>query len=329
VLVDGEALKPILDRSNYVRVGMSGIQLLEKPERLELSTAIVGVIIAYMTDGMPQQASVHWELFTDQIQQVPATATDPAGALPGFVSPDDDRLVWNNFLNDYQMPTVQQVAIAGSLGTLSVPAGSMVLLAAALPVAWRLRSARRLGKPSTSGYLVILGLCAGAVLLYPVTQLKLARPLVLAGEMDEAQAAQILQALLKNVYRAFDFREEDDVYDKLALSVEGDLLADIYLQNRRSFAVQKAGGAQAKVKEVAVSQAMAERQAAGSAAYTIRGEWTATGTVGHWGHVHTRTNQYDAIVTIRADEGNWKISGLEVLEEQRIDPAAVAASDSR
>jgi hypothetical protein len=329
VLVDGEALKPILDRSNYVRVGMSGIQLLEKPGRLELSTAIVGVIIAYMTDGMPQQASVHWELFTDQIQQVPATATDPAGALPGFVSPDDDRLVWNNFLNDYQMPTVQQVAIAGSLGTLSVPAGSMVLLAAVLPVAWRLRSARRLGKPSTSGYLVILGLCAGAVLLYPVTQLKLARPLVLAGEMDEAQAAQILQALLKNVYRAFDFREEDDVYDKLALSVEGDLLADIYLQNRRSFAVQKAGGAQAKVKEVAVSQAMAERQAAGSAAYTIRGAWTATGTVGHWGHVHTRTNQYDAIVTIGADQGNWKISGLEVLEEQRIDPAAVAASDAR
>jgi hypothetical protein len=101
------------------------------------------------------------------------------------------------------------------------------------------------------------------------------------------------------------------------------------VQNRKSFAVQKAGGAQAKVKEVAVSQARAERQGGNLATYTIRGAWTATGTVGHWGHVHTRTNQYDAKVTIRAEQGHWKISGLDVLEEQRIDPAVQATNGSR
>ena len=50
------------------------------------------------------------------------------------------------------------------------------------------------------------------------------------------------------------------------------------------------------------------------------------GTVGHWGHVHTRQNLYDAIVTIEAVDGTWKITALEVIEENRIDPSAATSS---
>ncbi|MEJ2160069.1 MAG: hypothetical protein P8X53_06250 [Chromatiales bacterium] len=57
-----------------------------------------------------------------------------------------------------------------------------------------------------------------------------------------------------------------------------------------------------------------------SLAYAIKGNWTAQGTVGHWGHVHTRRNRYDAVVTVEAIDGAWKITGLDVLEEQRLDP---------
>ena len=46
------------------------------------------------------------------------------------------------------------------------------------------------------------------------------------------------------------------------------------------------------------------------------------GSVGHWGHVHTRQNVYDAIMTIAVIDGAWKITGLEVLEEKRVDPYA-------
>ena len=35
-----------------------GIKLVEVPERMEIATAIVGVIITYITDGMPQQVEV-------------------------------------------------------------------------------------------------------------------------------------------------------------------------------------------------------------------------------------------------------------------------------
>ena len=131
-----------------------------------------------------------------------------------------------------------------------------------------------------------------------------------------------MNTLLKNVYRAFDFREEEDVYDKLALSVSGDLLTDIYLQNRRSMAIQQAGGAQAKIKEVAVEAASAARIDGDGLTYALDARWTALGSVGHWGHVHQRKNRYEAVVTVAARDGAWKIVGLELRDEQRIDPGA-------
>ncbi|MEA2080752.1 MAG: hypothetical protein U9P00_13040 [Pseudomonadota bacterium] len=200
-------------------------------------------------------------------------------------------LTWTNFLKNYQMPTGQQVAVADTLGDMKIPVASLLFAVAILPVGWRLRAARREGKPLVAPSAVILVLLGGALVSYPYTQVSVAKPALMAGELDDQQAQQLLQALLKNVYRAFDFRDENDVYDKLALSVEGDLLTDIYLQNRKSFAVQKAGGAQAKVKDVDIQHAQAERQASDIPTYAIRGRWTATGAVGHWGHVHIRRNQ--------------------------------------
>jgi hypothetical protein len=138
--------------------------------------------------------------------------------------------------------------------------------------------------------------------------------------LDDSEAKLVTESLLANVYRAFDFREEADVYDKLATSVEGDLLTDIYLQNRKSFAIKRAGGAQARVKEVEVLTAAA-RQAEGNA-FNIDASWTAEGSVGHWGHVHTRKNYYDAVITIEPVDGSWKITGLDLIEEKRIDPGA-------
>ena len=53
-------------------------------------------------------------------------------------------------------------------------------------------------------------------------------------------------------------------------------------------------------------------------AYRCR--WTAAGSVGHWGHVHRRTNLYDASITIQPVDGIWKITAIDLREEQRVDP---------
>ena len=328
VTVDGAALKPILDRTNYLKVGLTGVQILEAPERLEISSAIVGVIITYITDGLPQDVKVDWELFTDQIQRVPATATDPAGPLPTFLTPADPVHTWTNYLKNYELPTVSRVDVAGSLGALRIPVVTLICLAGLLgAAAWTLVRYRR-GKPLRLP-LAAAALClATGAAAYPYASVTVNRPALIAGEIDDERAAALLQALLKNVYRAFDFREEGDVYDKLALSVSGDMLADIYLQNRRSMAVQQAGGAQAKIKEVVVEGAHARRIDAGGLTYALQARWTALGTVGHWGHIHQRKNRYEAVLTVQAQDGAWKIVGLELRDEQRIDPTRPAAGKS-
>ena len=84
----------------------------------------------------------------------------------------------------------------------------------------------------------------------------------------------------------------------------------------------------AKIESVDIQDAIAERLDDRPLAYAIKGNWAAQGTVGHWGHVHTRRNRYEAIVTVEAVDGAWKITDLEVLEEQRVDPAFGSVADT-
>ena len=328
VLVDEKPLRPILDRTNYVKVGLTGIQLLEQPERLEISTAIVGVIFAYLTEGMPQQVTIDWELFTEQIQQVPTTAVDPAGPFPSFITPEDPVLTWTNYLKNYTIPTVHKVSVSDTVSRLSIPLGTLVCFAALFPLGWYIHGRMRQSQSFRFPIGMAIGMIAGGVLLIPFFQISVAKPAVFVQSLTDEEATAILHSLLKNVYRAFDFRQETEVYDKLALSVEGDLLADIYLQNRKSFAVKKAGGAQAKVQEIEVLSVHTESLSDRSAAFVLKGKWTAMGTVGHWGHVHTRKNQYEARVTVEPVEGYWKITGLELLEEKRVEPYMKSATSS-
>jgi hypothetical protein len=301
---------------------------MEKPERLEIDTAIVGVIISYLTDGIPRQVTVDWDLFTDQIQRVPATATDPAGPLPTYLTPDAPVHTWTNYLKTYRLPTVESVAVAGSLGELRVPWLTLLCALLAVPILLWLLHRRRRGEPLMLPAAVLLVLVAAGIGAYPFARVSLTRPAALAGELEPERAQALLGELLKNVYRAFDFRDEEDVYDKLALTVSGDLLTDIYLQNRRSMAIQQAGGAQAKIKEVAVEEARAERVDGEGLTYALHGTWTALGTVGHWGHVHQRKNRYEAVVTVAAKDGAWKIVDLELRDERRVDTSPAVTADA-
>jgi hypothetical protein len=309
VLIDGKPVKPILDRTSFVKVGIKGI--------------------TYLVDGLPQQVTVDWDLFNDQIQRVPATSTDPAGPLPTFLTPEDNVHSWTNFLKNYTPPTVANVNVSDTVGRLALPLLSLLsalLLLVALLWLWR---RHRGGGALMQPVIASLALLAAAVLLYPYGRMEVARPAAMLQDLDEQQASAVLNSLLQNVYRAFDFRDESDVYDKLAISVQGDLLTDIYLQNRKSFAVQKAGGAQARVNEVEVLSATARPAADPSGAFVLDATWTAQGSVGHWGHVHTRKNYYDAAVSVAVVEGAWKITALDLLEERRVEPGVPVKGDEQ
>ena len=322
VLIDGQSLRPILDRANFVKYTMTRTFFIDQPERMPLNTAMVGVIVTYLTKEIPQKVTVNWDLFSDKIQKVPATAVDPAGPFPSYVTPDDNLFTWKNFLKTYQMPTVAGVTVDDALTNIKLPLASLLCLVFLVPVGLQIRkqrrNSRRIGLPL--GLVVVL--IAGSILLYPFLRVSVARPAVLAPEMSDKKAVAVLESLLKNIYRSFDFREEEDVYDRLATSVSGDLLSKIYLQNRKSLVVTQAGGAQARVKEVEILDVDVSNLDDHPLGLVFHAKWTAMGSVGHWGHIHFRKNQYEANINVEPVEGAWKITGLELLEEKRINPYA-------
>ena len=99
----------------------------------------------------------------------------------------------------------------------------------------------------------------------------------------------------------------------------GGLLTDIYLQNRQSFEIRQAGGAQARIKDVEIVEVKAQPTRDG-ADLSLQVVWAARGEVDHWGHRHSRRNLYEAIVDLGLVGSAWKIVGLETLEERRIEP---------
>ena len=72
-----------------------------------------------------------------------------------------------------------------------------------------------------------------------------------------------------------------------------------------------------KVKQVEIMEGD-YRSVDGGAGFESRLVWNVMGSVGHWGHIHRRTNQYEARFTVRAVDGVWKITSLELLQERRL-----------
>ena len=319
VLIDGKLLKPILDRTAYVESSMMRSRFIEVPERVPLNTAMIGIVITYLTDGIPQEVVTEWDLFSERIQKVTARMTDPAGPFPYDLSPDDNVLKWTNYLKKYTIPTVDKTMVAETHRGVAVPIGSLICVILLLP--FSLITYRRLKKsePVKVHAAIVLILLISIIALLPRWHVSIGNS-AQARLISKDDGKTIVQSLLKNVYRSFDFREEEDVYDKLAISVSGALLNDVYLQSRKSMIIEQAGGAQAKVKQTEVLDVDVKASRKQKGALNVRTNWTAIGSVGHWGHIHTRQNVYDAILTLIVEDGSWKISDIELLEEKRVDP---------
>ncbi|MGH8654077.1 MAG: hypothetical protein ACREYE_18775 [Gammaproteobacteria bacterium] len=325
VWVDDKEPRRILDSAEYVQISLEGVQPLPSLRPQSLSTAMLGVVFAYITPRLPRSVKVNWDLFPPQIAHVPISAFDPIGQFVSYVTPQSPLFEWPSFPEDLELLKeqsavgVQALKVSDAGGQRRTPLGSLVLLLLLLVLLCQIQICRREGRPT--GLFISLACVLGIAtpLAYPYFGVSLGRSDGLAPSFGLDEKSAILGGLLKNVYRAFDFREEDDVYDKLAFSVSGPLLEKIYLQNRRAFIAAKTGGTRVRIKEVELLAVIDVPRPDSVPAFTLRSRWTALGTVGHWGHVHPRENFYEALVTIEPVTGVWKITGLEVLNEHRLD----------
>jgi hypothetical protein len=310
VVIDGREIEPVLDRVHFIERTLRTSRVLEEPEDLDLLSAVLGVIITYPVTGLPDEVSMAWDLFPERVERIPASPVDEAGGLPTFLSPDDHVLRWRNVLTNPTRAKLVELDPPPGPDPVSLPVASLACAAAALVCALVLRG-------RNAGRLGAAGLLAVAAATWPVARVPVVPPFAKAATLSEDQSSQVCGDLLRNVYRAFDFREEGDIYDVLAKSTDGDLLTDVYLETRRALTLENQGGARARVQEVEVTSTDSTRIGDGPG-FTSRCTWEVTGSVGHWGHLHQRRNRYDAELTVVPVDGQWRIAGLELLDEVRL-----------
>jgi hypothetical protein len=311
VHIDGREVKPIIDRVHFVEANLTGIQILEIPRPLPYPAAIVGVIFAYPHEGIPDEVTVNWDMFSDKIRNVPATSIGPEGPWPYDLQPSDSIMKWKNFLKNYPLPTVTQQQVEAALVHVPLFSIVFVLMLGFLLFrnGWSVQGLSKWRKFFFVLYMLF------AIMSYPIG-FAAEVPFLTKKAYATPEARELIGQLLRNTYRAFDFREEGVIYDKLALCNDNDLLQQIYLQTRRSMAIENQGGIEARVNEVVMTTVEELTDEDEGLAY--RCGWIAHGEVGHWGHTHRRINQYDAIIKIRPVDGAWKMYELELIEEKRL-----------
>ena len=309
VVIDGEQPEPILDRIHFLKRGLRMTRVVTPDEPVDGTSAIIGAIFVYPVNGMPKDVRLTWDLFNERVTRVPASATDEAGPMPSILTPEDPELHWVNYLKGAVLPGELEVAAPRSQLLISMSWLGACLLALGVLALAASRRSWKLG-------LTALALLAGGWFLPPVRSI--AVPLPASVRMPSGvEAAPTLHALLYNVYRALDFRQEEVVFDRLAQSLSGDILERVYLEMRKGLRLENQGGARVRVREVELLD-LVPQESEDASVLRYRARWTATGSVGHWGHTHLRTNAYEALISLGQGDNRWKIADIDIIEEQRV-----------
>ncbi len=310
ILIDGASLKPLLARVDFVTLGPAGVIVRETPVPESLDQGIIGLTLVYETDDIADEITIDWQLFSETVNSVEATTTDPFGGTTMMLSPKENTLKWKSRLSGYRVPVISEITVE----KLKLPLISIIIF---LIVAVLYIIAIRRKKPLISRP-VIMGILGIGFILYPFARSSADLPFVSQWQPSTERTAIILDGLLTNVYRAFDVRGESDVYDRLEMSVIGDQLAQIYLQNRRSMELENRGGARANVDDVEILSVNGVSRTPDGKGFIADARWIVSGSVSHFGHTHYRRNQFHALVAFEIDDNSWKIRNIELIEEERL-----------
>lgn len=323
VEIDGVVVQPKFDRIDFYGLDLRDFAVQAERRKVSMANGRVGVIMSYSTKGMPTSVSVTWNLFNDAVKTVDSVV---------FAFDDIQKTEFTMFLTDntfeWQATDMAPNApIAGvttdaekyAVPVIKVPLISLVF--GMVMLGW-------LGcclfcRCSWINALLVVVLCLLAGLLtwnYQVWELK--NPFVARPKVSPEQASQVFTQLHKNIFRAFDYRNEEEIYNALAQSVDGELLRDLYLKIIESLKVKEQGGAVSNIREVKIvagsplapdlDSGLSDRPSFG-----FRSQWDLVGTVEHWGHIHERTNQYDARFQVELIDDQWKITAMQVLDESQ------------
>ena len=323
VEIDGVVVQPVFDRIDFYGLDLRDFAIRAQRRRINMYNGRVGVIMSYSTKGMPQDVKVTWDIFNDVMKTVDSVVI-------AFDEVDKTKFSMFQPVNTYEWTTgdrpppppisgVTEEAVRYAHPQIAIPLGSAGLGIAAL-LALVCPLVGRCHWPMAVGATVVLGLAAWGLSDWQVRSFD--TPWASAPEIPAERTNQVFQQLHKNIFRAFDYHSEDEIYDALSQSVEGELLRELYLQIIDSLKIKEQGGAVSHIQEVRIVEGQPESPPdafpiADRPGFAYRARWELIGTVEHWGHIHQRTNQYDATFVVQLIDDQWKITGMQILDEEQ------------
>ena len=283
-------MEPSSTSGDFLTLGAAGAFTRGEAVNERVDTAILGLTFVYIREQPPEQLALDF----DQLpaNELPITIIDPNGNRGVTLTATLPTATWEN---DGALEALVLAPVDATSRTWA-PLALIVLAASVIAIR----------KPKV-GYTCV----AASIVLFPVGR----APMPFTA-MEPEQAEVAVEQLLSNVYHAFDHREEAAVYDQLTISVTGDQLTDIYLGQRRALELENRGGARARVETVEVDAIDSVKRTKGGLDVVAR--WNVSGSVNHFGHTHYRRNAYHATLRLAEIEGAWKITGIEVHEEERV-----------
>ena len=309
VTIDGKKMTGIIDSVNFLERTLTSSRVVDPPKPLNIDSAILGIITVYPRNGtLPNEVVMEWDLWDERIQQIPVSAVDQAGPLPGLLDPEWNQLRWENFLKNPDIPEILVIEPPASrLQSFLYSMKILLFAVSGLLLLWLLASIKQ--QHAKTLPVTLLLLCVS--LSYA------AQRYGISNQPEQERASRIISHLLHNIYRSFDYREESDIYDLLELSVSGELLTTIFLETKQSLILANQGGARAKVKDITV-ESVNLKPTDKDDSLNAEVTWIVNGSVGHWGHIHERNNRYQALLQISVNEQQWKLEEMTVLQEERL-----------
>lgn len=324
VVVDGRPVKGQVRRVDFYGVDFRDFAQQAPKRRVSLASARVGIIIVYPLEQPPRHVEVTWDRFNRFMFQIRSIiyAYDDTHSFVFSRYGSEQTFRWDNPRPSIPVSIPLVEAHLPPPRQLDVPLATIVTLflmpiVAAILYWWNVQRLARL---------VAVVVCAvAAAALWPYGHVRVEDPWSPPPALTDDEAAHIFRQLHDHLYRAFSLRGEEPVYDALARSVDGPLLRELYLQVRRSLVMQEQGGAQSIIRSVRLLDwqrhslpAQFAESSGRQPAFAGRCRWQVEGTVEHWGHVHARTNQYEADFVIAVRDGAWKIVHVELVSQERV-----------
>ena len=308
VEIDGIPVKPVLHRLQFFGLDIQDFAQNAKPRRISAYQARLGIILSYPAKAPPNRVNLTWEVFHESAPFLRSIVYDRnANPTEEFFVKDQPDFEW---IREGEAPVVAsfQTDWTPIQSKRKISNVSYVLIGIAFAggaFAWMLYRNHPQCIPRSLG---VAGIWLIGAFMFkdhvPVAD----RPL--APDFTKHTAT-----LLQNIYRAYDYGDQSDVYDALAHSVNGPLLDELFLKIQSGLRMQEQGGAIANVQEVrivSIKPALDNPE-------SLDCKWNVTGTVEHWGHIHTRENQYSARIKLDVSEkGRGRISKFEVTNEKRV-----------